>query len=94
MLSLGFFSPINFETHSLNTFSKTLQQRRSLIEGSTSIPLAVGLNMEHITITADIDKVNISEEVSRTALWKSIVHNESSSNLNSNNEENRSSTKR
>lgn len=73
---------------------KQEEQRRSLIEGSTSIPLAVGLNMEHITITADIDKVNISEEVSRTALWKSIVHNESSSNLNSNNEENRSSTKR
>ncbi|KAL8587703.1 hypothetical protein ACOMHN_020921 [Nucella lapillus] len=69
------------------------EQRRSLIEGSTSIPLAMGLNMEHITIQAEIDQVNISEEMSRTALWKSIMHNESSSNLITPAEEPRSSTK-
>ncbi|KAK7112417.1 electroneutral sodium bicarbonate exchanger 1-like isoform X2 [Littorina saxatilis] len=72
------------------------EQRRSIIEGSTAIPLAMGLNMEHVTIQAEIDPVNISEEMSRTALWKSIVHNESSSNLipGSNNEgEGRSSVK-
>ena len=69
------------------------QQRLSLIEGSTSIPLAMGLNMEHITIQANVDQVNISEEMSRTALWKSIVHNESSSNLISNGDEGRSSMK-
>ncbi|KAK7507322.1 hypothetical protein BaRGS_00001257 [Batillaria attramentaria] len=60
---------------------KQEEQRRSLIEGSAGIPMALGLNMEHITISADIDTVNISEEMSRTAMWKSIVHNESSSNL-------------
>ena len=70
------------------------QQRMSLIETSTSIPLAMGLNMEHITIQAKIDQVNISEEMSRTALWKSIVHNESSSNLiSSSGDEPRSSVK-
>ncbi|XP_076459053.1 electroneutral sodium bicarbonate exchanger 1-like isoform X2 [Babylonia areolata] len=74
---------------------KQEEQRRSLIEGITSTPLALGLNMEHITIQADIDQVNISEEMSRTALWKSIMHNESSSNLitSKENEESRSSTK-
>ena len=35
----------------------------------------MGLNMEHITIQADVDEVNISDEMSRTALWKSIVDN-------------------
>ena len=70
------------------------QQRMSLIESSTSIPLAMGLNMEHVTIQAKIDQVNISEEMSRTALWKSIVHNESSSNLvSSTGDEPRSSVK-
>lgn len=73
---------------------KLEEHRRSLIEGSASIPMALGLNMEHITISADMDQVNISEEMSRTALWKSIVHNESSSNLISGSEENRSSSKR
>ncbi|XP_076452508.1 sodium-driven chloride bicarbonate exchanger-like isoform X2 [Babylonia areolata] len=40
--------------------------------------VVAGQQLESITIAANLDQVNISEEVSRSALWKSIVHNESS----------------
>lgn len=44
---------------------------------------ALGFNIstENWTVKADIDTLNISEEMSKTAMWKSIMSNESSSNL-------------
>ncbi|CAG5122765.1 unnamed protein product, partial [Candidula unifasciata] len=61
---------------------KQEEQRRSLIEDFTTIPMAaLGFNIENWTIKADIDTLNISEEMSKTAMWKSIMSNESSSNL-------------
>ncbi|KAK3787792.1 hypothetical protein RRG08_038497 [Elysia crispata] len=69
---------------------KQEEQRRSLIEDSTSIPMAaLGFNMggENWTVAAQVDSdaLNISEEMSKTAMWKSIMSNESSSNLASQN---------
>lgn len=43
--------------------------------------LGFSINSENWTIKADVDNVNISEEMSKTALWKSIMSNESSSSL-------------
>jgi hypothetical protein len=40
-----------------------------------------GMNTEHVTIAAELDSVNISEEMARTGMWRSIVSNESSSSL-------------
>ena len=42
---------------------------------------AVGFNVQSIAVQDRVDSVNISEEMSKTALWKSILSNESSSNL-------------
>ena len=43
---------------------------------------AIGFNVESwTTVKADLDSVNISEEMSKTAMWKSIMSNESSTNL-------------
>lgn len=69
---------------------KQEEQRRSLIEDSTAIPMAaLGFNMggENWTVQAQVDSdtLNISEEMSKTAMWKSIMSNESSSNLASQN---------
>lgn len=36
---------------------------------------------ENWTVKADVDMLNISEEMSKTAMWKSIMSNESSTNL-------------
>ncbi|XP_055869437.1 sodium bicarbonate cotransporter 3-like isoform X2 [Biomphalaria glabrata] len=79
---------------------KLEEQRRSLIEDSTAIPLAAlgfgEISSENWTVKADVDVLNISEEMSKTAMWKSIMSNESSSNLaNQTKEENghRSSSK-
>ncbi|ESO84531.1 hypothetical protein LOTGIDRAFT_168601, partial [Lottia gigantea] len=54
-------------------------ERRSLIEGNgIQLPLQP---VENITISAELDPVNISEEMSKTAMWRTIVANDSSSNL-------------
>lgn len=44
---------------------------------------ALGFSMtsESWTVKADVDTLNISEEMSKTAMWKSIMSNESSSSL-------------
>ncbi|CAG5122270.1 unnamed protein product [Candidula unifasciata] len=63
---------------------KQEEQRRSLIEETTAIPMAaLGFCMtgESWTVKAEVDTVNISEEMSKTAMWKSIMSNESSSSL-------------
>ncbi|BFZ15360.1 hypothetical protein BsWGS_18399 [Bradybaena similaris] len=63
---------------------KQEEQRRSLIEETTCIPMAaLGFSMtsESWTVKADVDTLNISEEMSKTAMWKSIMSNESSSSL-------------
>ncbi|CAL1544319.1 unnamed protein product [Lymnaea stagnalis] len=64
---------------------KLEEQRRSLIEDSTAIPMAAlgfgNISGENWTVKADVDILNISEEMSKTAMWKSIMSNESSSNL-------------
>ncbi|XP_035828974.1 sodium bicarbonate cotransporter 3 isoform X3 [Aplysia californica] len=77
---------------------KQEEQRRSLIEESTALSMAaVGFNVENWTVKADVDSLNISEEMSKTAMWKSIMSNESSSNLISQgneDEEKRSSKKK
>ncbi|XP_059143264.1 sodium bicarbonate cotransporter 3-like isoform X2 [Physella acuta] len=64
---------------------KLEEQRRSLIEDSTAIPMAAlgfgSISGENWTVKADVDMLNISEEMSKTAMWKSIMSNESSTNL-------------
>ncbi|KAK6166260.1 hypothetical protein SNE40_023003 [Patella caerulea] len=59
------------------------EERRSLIEGNgIQLPLSdSGVPVEHITISAELDSVNITEEVAKTAMWRTIVANDSSSNL-------------
>ncbi|XP_055959093.1 sodium bicarbonate cotransporter 3 isoform X3 [Patella vulgata] len=67
----------------LNSDVNSNLERRSLIEGNgIQLPLSdSGVPVEHITISAELDSVNITEEVAKTAMWRTIVANDSSSNL-------------
>ena len=49
-----------------------------ILENDTSGDL---MKMEQFSVAADLDSVNISEEMAKTGIWKNLVANESSSSL-------------
>lgn len=73
--------------HRLNLFCKVHHGSQLLdSSGTVQVPLISGnvinIPVERITVTTEPD-INISEEMSKTMLWKTIVANESSNSLNS-----------
>lgn len=75
------------DDHRLNLFCKVHHGSQLLdSSGTVQVPLISGnvinIPVERITVTTEPD-INISEEMSKTMLWKTIVANESSNSLNS-----------
>lgn len=73
--------------HKFNSFCKVHHGSQLLdSSGTVQVPLISGnvinIPVERITVTTEPD-INISEEMSKTMLWKTIVANESSNSLNS-----------